>query len=84
MTGEDAAMKIWNASGEGWNKLSEIKDRAGLTQDELTAGIMFWAEADDVQIEPEAFGHRLLADRDYAAAGVTLGGETRHLIKFGE
>lgn len=73
---------IYNHTTPGtWTKLSDIKAAAGLTQDELERGVLaLLDQTDDVQVEPEPFGHRLVADAAYAAAGVVVGGEARHLV----
>lgn len=75
---ESIGLRIYNAANStGDTSLTEIIERTGITQEELEAGIRFWATADDVRIEPEAHGRRA-----QEMASVIIGGEARHWIRF--
>jgi hypothetical protein len=76
MTNE--AAKVYNAAASGQDvSLQVIKDAAGLSQEELERGVRFWAETEDVRVEPESHGRRARG-----MASVTIGGEARHYIRF--
>jgi hypothetical protein len=64
-----------------WVPITEIAETVGLTRDELTDAITELMEGDDVQAEPQPFGHRITA-RDREIAPV-IGGEARHLLCIG-
>ncbi len=75
---------IYNHATPGtWTRLADIKAAAGLTQDELERGVRYLLEeTEDVEVEPEPFGHRITAEVREAA--VVLGGEARHLLRLPE
>ncbi len=71
-------MRVYNAAASGREvSLQAIKEVTGMSQAELERGVRYWAQADDVRIEPEAHGRRA---REMAS--VVIGGEARHWIRF--
>jgi hypothetical protein len=67
-------------SGE-WVRASWIAARTGLTREELAEAFTELLGDDDFRAEPEPFAWRITtADR---AAAPVIGGEARHLIRWG-
>jgi len=64
-----------------WTRIADIAQSAGLTPEEINEGIMELLGDEEFRAEPEPFGHRTTeADKIY---GPVIGGEQRHLIKWG-
>jgi hypothetical protein len=69
-----------NRTGQ-WVSITEIADKTGLTRQELTEAITELLDSDDFWAEPEMHRHRI-TDRDREIAP-RIGGEPRHLIRWG-
>jgi hypothetical protein len=65
------------AGQAGWVRVGDI---AGLSAEEMEAGVLELLECDDFRAEPEPVRARITsADR---ALAPTVGGEPRHLLRF--
>lgn len=74
-------VESYHALGGRWVPIAAVALRAGIEPELMRAVVLELFEGDDFQAEPQPFGHRISeADRAYA---VEIGGEARHLIRWG-
>ena len=75
-------IEAYQALGRGWVRIADIAKQTDLGRDEIAEAITELMNDDNFCAEPEPFGHRLTEwDRWFAPV---IGGEARHLIRWGE
>lgn len=75
-------IEAYYALGAGNVRIQAIAERAGLSGQELAGALEELMGDEDFRAEPEPFGHRITG-WDKVNAPV-IGGEARHLIRWGE
>jgi hypothetical protein len=74
-------VEAYHKLGGGWVRVAEIAKVTGLAKEDLAGAIEELMNDEDFSAEPEPFGHRITAaDREFAPV---IGGEARHLIRWG-
>lgn len=73
--------EAYYALGAGWVRIEDIAKRKDLTREEIKHAIEELMDWEGFQAEPQPFGHRITTwDRENAPE---IGGEQRHLIRWG-